>query len=50
MSKASIGDIIAAVFILALVSLMVRPSSLAPGFITSAGEGLTALVQFAVSA
>lgn len=50
MSKAGAGDIIAVVFVLALISLMVRPSSLAPHFITTAGAGLTALVQFAVSA
>lgn len=49
MSKADWGDVIGLVFVLALVSLMVRPSSLAPSFITAFGDGLRAVVTFAVS-
>lgn len=49
MRGATWADILAAVFLLALVSMLVRPSSLAPGFLKSFGEALDGLVTFAVS-
>lgn len=42
------GDILAAVFLLALVMLLVRPNSLAPAFLTQFGAALDGLVTFAV--
>jgi hypothetical protein len=48
-SKSDWGDIAFAVFLLALVSVLVRPASLAPDFIRASGDGLTAIVGFAVS-
>lgn len=42
-------DILAAVFVLALVMLLVRPNSLAPQFIKEFGGALDGLVKFAVS-
>lgn len=42
-------DILAAVFMLALVLLLVRPSSLAPDFIKAFGAAVDGLVNFAVS-
>lgn len=47
MSARTWGDAAAAVFVLALIGLAVRPSSLAPAFITVMGDALTALVGFA---
>lgn len=49
MKGSTIGDILAAVFLLALVTLLVRPSSYAPSFLKSFGEALDGLVTFAVS-
>lgn len=49
MKASTLGDVLAAVFLLALVSLLVRPSSLAPQFLKSFGEALDGLVTFAVS-
>lgn len=49
MNKAAIGDILALVFFLALVSLLVRPKSLAPAFIKAFGTGVDHLVTYAVS-
>jgi hypothetical protein len=49
MKHPAVGDILAAVFLLALVVLLVRPSSLAPSFITNFGDALTGLVTFAVT-
>ena len=49
MKKSDWGDILAAVFVLALVTVLVRPNSLAPQFITASGDGLRAIVGFAVS-
>lgn len=46
--KAQIGDIAAAVFLLAVVMLLVRPGSYAPGFIKGFGDAMTALVKYAV--
>ena len=42
-------DVLAAVFLLALVTLLVRPSSRAPGFLTAFGGAMDDLVTFAVS-
>lgn len=50
MKNTTWSDVLAAVFVLALISLMVRPTSLAPAFITAFGDGMTAVTQFAVSA
>lgn len=47
--KASALDILVAVFVLALVVLLVRPNSLAPQFIKAFGTALDGLVTFAVS-
>ncbi len=47
--KGVVGDVLAAVFLLALVTLLVRPSSLAPSFLSTFGEAMDALVTFAVS-
>lgn len=43
------SDILALVLILAIISLLVRPSSLGPALINASGAGLTALVEFAVT-
>ena len=47
--KMAIGDIIAAIFLLAIVAILVRPSSLAPAFLNTFGEAIHGLVTFAVS-
>lgn len=47
--SAGVTDILAAVFLLALVMLLVRPGSLAPQFIKEFGLALDGLVKFAVS-
>ena len=47
--RAAVGDIAAAVFLLALVALLVRPNSLAPAFVKEVGGALDALVKYAVS-
>ena len=49
MSKNTWGDIIGLFFLLALISLLVRPSSVAPTFVKSFGDGLTALVSYAAA-
>lgn len=46
--KHGVADITAAVFLLALVVLLVRPSSLAPAFLSAFGEAMDGLVSFAV--
>jgi hypothetical protein len=46
---AAIGDVLAAVFLLALVMLLVRPNSLAPSFLKEFGAGMTAMIEFAVT-
>jgi hypothetical protein len=43
------SEVLAAVFALAVISLLVRPSSLGPSLVKTSGEALTAVVQFAVS-
>lgn len=49
MKKAGITDIFVAVFLLAMVTLLVRPSSLAPAFLSTFGEAMDGLVTFAVT-
>lgn len=49
MSRATVGDILAAVFLLALVMILVRPNSLAPSFLQEFGAGMSSLVKYAVS-
>lgn len=49
MRKATISDILAAVFLLALVMILVRPSSLAPEFLKEFGAGMTNLITYAVA-
>lgn len=48
--KGPFGEILGAVFLLALVVLLVRPDSLAPKFIEAFGTAITAVTEFAVSA
>lgn len=47
--KAAGWEIAGAVFLLALVSLLVRPNSYAPAFIKAFGEAMTEVTKFAVS-
>jgi hypothetical protein len=49
MRRATLADVAAGVFLLALVMLLVRPSSLAPQFVTGFGEALSGLVTYAVT-
>lgn len=49
MRGATVGDIFAAVFLLALVMILVRPNSLAPQFLSDFGSGMSNLVKYAVS-
>jgi hypothetical protein len=49
MRKSDWGDVFAVVFVLAIISLLVRPSSLGPDLVSTTGSALTALVEFAVS-
>lgn len=46
MSKRDWGDVLAGVFVLAIVGLLVRPRSLGPGFVRSLGEAMTSLVSY----
>lgn len=48
-AKATVSDILAAVFLLALVMILVRPSSLAPAFLSEFGDGMTSLITYAVA-
>lgn len=47
--KAGVADIFAAVFLLAMVMLLVRPNSLAPAFIREFGSAMDLIVSLAVS-
>lgn len=49
MNKTGWSEVFAAVFVLAIISLLVRPASLGPSLVQTSGTALTALVQFAVS-
>lgn len=44
--KAHWGDIVAGIFILAVIGLLVRPSSLGPGLVRTLGEAMTSLVSY----
>jgi hypothetical protein len=46
--KADVLEALAAVFVLAVVYVLVKPGSLAPRFIAAAGEGLANIVNYAV--
>ena len=43
------GEIFAAVFVLSIILLLVRPGSLGPDLVKTSGQALTAVVEFAVS-
>lgn len=47
--KGSAGTILGAVFLLALVMLLVRPNSLAPSFIKNFSAAFNKMIKFAVS-
>ncbi len=47
--KGPIGEILGAVFLLALVVLLVRPNSLAPDFIAAFGTAMTEVTKYAVA-
>ncbi|NUP38968.1 MAG: hypothetical protein HOY76_18615 [Streptomyces sp.] len=47
--KGAAAEIAAAVFLLALVMILVRPNSLAPKFVGAFGDAMTAVVKYAVS-
>lgn len=40
------GDVLAGVFVLAVIGLLVRPNSLGPGLVRSVGEAMTSLVSY----
>lgn len=44
-----VGDVLMAVFVLAIVLLLVRPTSLAPQFIKAMGAAMQGIVTYAVS-
>lgn len=47
--KTGWSEILAMVFVLAIISLLVRPASLGPQLVATSGTALTELVRFAVS-
>lgn len=47
--KGAVSEVLGAVFLLALVLLLVRPSSYAPAFVKAFGSALTEVVTFAVT-
>jgi hypothetical protein len=47
--KSAVGEIVGALFTLALILLLVRPGSLAPKFVSAFGTAMTEVVKFAVS-
>jgi hypothetical protein len=49
MTKADWGDVFFSLFVLALITLMVKPGSLAPKFLNAFGAATTDLVTYAVS-
>jgi len=49
MGRGVISEVLAAVFLLALVALLVRPGSFAPAFVKAFGDAMTEIVHFAVS-
>lgn len=46
--KADVLEALAAVFLLAVIYVLVRPGSLAPRFITAFGDGLAGVINYAV--
>lgn len=49
MKKTTWGDVIGLVFVLALILILVRPTSVAPQFVSAFGEGLSSLIAFAAA-
>ena len=49
MSKGAVSEVLGAVFLLALIGLLVRPNSYAPAFVKAFGDAMTEVVKFAVS-
>jgi hypothetical protein len=47
--KYAITDVLAGIFLLALVMILVRPNSLAPAFLKTFGTALDGMVTFAVA-
>lgn len=47
--KSAAADILAAIFLLSLVVVLVRPNSYAPSFIREFGKALDGLVNYAVA-
>lgn len=47
--KAQVLDAVAAIFLLAVVYVLVRPGSLAPRFVQAVGDGLTSIVNYAIN-
>lgn len=47
--KKGVWEVLTWIFVLAVISLLVRPSSLGPGVVTELGSALTNVVAFAVS-
>lgn len=48
MRRADLAEGVAAVFILAVIFILVRPGSLAPRFVAAFGDGLAGIVNYAV--
>lgn len=49
MKRLTVADVFSAIFVLALVTILVRPTSLAPKFLQDFGTALDNLVHFAVA-
>jgi hypothetical protein len=49
MGRGALGEVLGAVFLLALAALLVRPGSYAPTFVKAFGDAMTEIVHFAVS-
>lgn len=49
MKRATLSDVFAAVFLLAIVLVLVRPTSVAPTFLREFGSAMTGLVTFATT-
>lgn len=49
MKTRSLTDVFAAIFLLALITILVRPNSLAPKFLQDFGTAMGNLVHFAVA-
>lgn len=47
--KSSLGEILGLIFILAVITMLVRPNSLGPKLVSTAGQALSDVITFAVS-